>query len=170
MKILQNLDRSTEHRITFPDPVKNPNAFPATINISVLLMSCIALISFWTRTIYGAWFQQLWCHSATLMIHTLRSISALNQQLNNVEQTHIRCSLHYERWTVKGRDCASVLYSFKEITYRTDEWTKQMLGLKSWVISGSPEQGMELHFLWWTVIVCKCSYLFHLFDLYCLLV
>ena len=28
LKILQNLDRSTEKRITFPDPVKNPNAFP----------------------------------------------------------------------------------------------------------------------------------------------
>ena len=40
------LDRSTENRITFPDPVENPNAFPATINISVLLMSRIALISF----------------------------------------------------------------------------------------------------------------------------
>ena len=52
----------------------------------------------------------------------------------------------------------------------TDEWTKQLLRLKSWVISGSPEQWMELHLLWWTVIVSKCSYLFHLFDFYCLLV
>ena len=43
------------------------------------------------------WFQQLLCHSATLMIHTLCSISTVNQQLNNLEQTHIRCSLHYER-------------------------------------------------------------------------
>ena len=33
-------------RIKFPDSVKNPNKFPATINISVLLMSSIALISF----------------------------------------------------------------------------------------------------------------------------
>ena len=32
--------------ITFPDPVKNPNAFRATINIPVLLISSIALISF----------------------------------------------------------------------------------------------------------------------------
>ena len=89
----------------------------------------------------------------TLMIHTLCSISTLNQQLDNLEQTHIRCSLHYKRWTVKGRNCASVLHSFKKITYRTDEWTKQLLRLKSWVISGSPEQWMELHLLWWTVIV-----------------
>ena len=170
LKIQQNLDRSTENRITFPDPVKNPNAFPATINISVLLMSCIALISLWTRTIFATWFQQHFCHSATLMIHTLCSISNLNQQLNNLEQTHIWCSLHYERWTVKRRDCASVLHFFKEITYRTDKWTKQLLRLKSWVISGSPEQWMELHLLWWTVIVSKCSYLFHLFDFYCLLV
>ena len=57
----------------------------------------------------------------TLMILTLCSISTLNQQLNNLEQTHIRCSLHYELRTVKGRDCASVLHFFKEITYRTDE-------------------------------------------------
>ena len=59
---------------------------------------------------------------------------------------------------------------FQKITYRTDEWTKQLLRLKSWVISGSPEQWMELNLLWWTVIVSKCSYLFHLFDFYCLLV
>ena len=91
------------------------------------------------------------------MIDTLCPISILNQQLTNLEETHIRCSLHYERWTVKGRDCASALHSFKEITYRTDEWTKQLLRLKSWVISGSREQWMELHRLWWTVIVFKCS-------------
>ena len=125
--------------------VKNPNAFPATINIPVLLMSSIALISFWTRTIYGTWFHQLPCHSATLMIHTLCSISTLNQQLNNLEQTQIRCSLHYEQWTVKRRDCASALHSFEENTNRTDEWTKQLLRLKSWVISGSRQQRMELH-------------------------
>ena len=149
--------------------MKNPNAFPATINIPVLLMSSIALISFWTRTIYGSWFQQLLCHSATRMIHALCSISTLKQKLNNLERTHIRCSLHCERWTVKGRDCASALQSFKEVTYRTDERTKQLLRLKSWVISGSQEQWMELHRLWRTVIVSKCSYLFHLFDFYFLL-
>ena len=168
LELLQKLDRSSENGITFPDPVKNPNAFPATINMPVLLMSSISLISFWTRTIYGTWFQQLLCHSATLMIHTLCSISTLNQQLNNLEQTQIRCSLNYERWTVKGRDCASALRSFKEITYRTDEWTKQLLSLNSWVISASREQWMELHRLWWTVIVIKCSYLYHLFDFCCL--
>ena len=149
---------------------ENPNAFAATINIPVLLISSIALISFWTRTIYGTWFQQLLCHSATIMVHTLCSISTLNQQLNNLEQTHIRCSVHYEWWTVKGRYCVSVLHSFKEIIYRMDEGTKQLLRLKSWVISGGPEQWMELNFLWWTVIVSKCSYLIHLFDFYCLLV
>ena len=97
LKLLQKSDRSNENGITFPDPVKNPNAFPATINISVLLMSSIALISFRTCTIYGTWFQQLLCHSATLRIQTLNSISTLNQQLNNLEQTQIRCSLQYER-------------------------------------------------------------------------
>ena len=57
---------------------------------------------------------------------------------------------------------------FQKNTYRTNEWTKQLLRLKSWVISGSREQWMELHRLWWTVIVFKCSYLFHLFDFCCL--
>ena len=159
----------TENGFTFPDSVKSLNAFLATINISVLLTSSILIISSWICTIYGTWFQQPLCHSATLMIHTLYSISTLNQHLNNLEKTHIRCSLHCERWTEKGRDCASSLLSFSKITYRTDEWTKQLLRLKSWVISGSREWCMELHFLWWIVIVSKCSYLFHLFDFYCLL-
>ena len=46
LKILQNLDRSNENRINFPDPVKNPNVFPASSNISALLINSIALISF----------------------------------------------------------------------------------------------------------------------------
>ena len=46
LKLLQKSDRSTENGITFPDPVKNPSACPATINISVLFMSSIALKSF----------------------------------------------------------------------------------------------------------------------------
>ena len=103
-------------------------------------------------------------------IDTLNPISTLKQQLNNLKQTHIRCSHHCERWTVKVRDCASALRSFKEITHRTAEWTKQLLRLKSWVISESPEQWMEIRRLWWTVIAFKCSYMFQLFDFYCLLV
>ena len=112
---------------------------PVTIGITVLLMSSITLISFWTRAICGTWFQQLLCHSILLLIGTLCPISTLNQKLTNLEQTHIRCSLHCEGWTVKGRDCASVLHSFNGITYQTDEWTKQLLRLKSWRIEWSLE-------------------------------
>ena len=133
-------------------------------------MISIALKPLWTRTISKTWSQQLLCHSTTLMTDTLCPMSTLKQQLTDLEQTHIWCSLHCEGWIVKGRDCASALQSFKEITYRTDEWTRQFLRLKSWVIYGNPEQWMEFCRLWWTVIVFKCSYLFHLFDFYCLLV
>ena len=48
--------------------------------------------------------------------------SSLNQQLTNLEQTHNRRFLHCERWTVKGRACASALHSFKKLlTRRTSE-------------------------------------------------
>ena len=166
LKLLRKSERPTENGITFPDPVKNPIAFPVTIGITVLLMSSITLISFWTRTNYRTWFQRLLCHSTLLMIDTLCPISTLNQQLTNLEQAHIRCSFHCEGWTVKRRDCASALHSFNEITYQTEEWTKLLLRLKSWVISGNPERWMEFRRLWWTVIVFKCSHLFHLFDFY----
>ena len=170
MKLLQKTERSTDNGITFPDLVEKPSAFPVTIGITVLLMSSITLISFWTRSIYGTWFQQLLCHSITVLIDTLCPISTLNHQLTNLEQTRIRCSLHCEGCIVKGKDCASALHSFNEITYQTDEWTKQFLRLKSWVISGSLERWMEFHRLWWTVIVFGCSYLFQLLDLFSLLV
>ena len=107
---------STENGITFPDPVNNPNEFPVPIGITVLLMSSITLTFFWTRKTHGTRFQQLLCHSITLMIATLCPISTLNQQLTNLEQTLIRCSHHCEGWTIKGRDCASALHSFDEIT------------------------------------------------------
>ena len=134
------------------------------------MISGITLTSFWTRTIYWTWFQQLFCHWITLMIDTLCPINTLNQQLTNLEQTHIRCSLPCEGWTVKGKDCASALHFFNEITYHTDKWKKQLLWLKSWVISGNPERWMEVRRLWWTVIVFKCSHLFQLFEFFCLLV
>ena len=92
--------------------------------------------------------------------YSMSTISTLNHQVTNLEQTHIRCSLQCERWTVKGRDCASALHSFNEITYQRDEWTKQLLMLKSWVISGNPEHWMEFRRLWWTLIVFKCRYFF----------
>ena len=129
-------------------------------------MRSIDLISFWTRTLYSTWFKRLLCHSTTIMIDTLYLNSTLNQTLTKLEQTHIRCFLLCEQWTVKLRD----LHSFKGITYRTDERTKQFPRLKSWVISGNPQQWMEFRRLWWTVIFFKCSYLLQLFDFYCLLV
>ena len=170
LSTLKLLQKSTENGLIFPDIVKNPSTFPVTIGITVLLMRSITLISFWTRTISGTWFQQLLSHSITLMIDTLCPISTPNQQLTNPEQTHIRCSLHCEGWTVKGMECASALHSFNEITYQTDEWTKQLLRLKSWVISGNPERWREFRRLWWTVLVFKWGHLFHLIHFYCLLV
>ena len=169
LKLLQKSDRSTENGITIPDPVKNPCAFPLTINKIVLLKSSINIITFWIRTIYGTWFQQLLYHSTILMIDTLCPISTLNQQLTNLEQTLFQCSFRWEGWTVKGKDCASVSQPSNEITYQTDEWTKQLQRLKNWVISGNLYQWMKYHRLWWTVVVIMCSYLLQLFNFYCLL-
>ena len=70
---------------------------------------------FWTRTISETWFQQHLCHSTTLKTGTLWSITTLNQQLTDLEQTHILYSPHCERWTEEGRDFASASHSFKEI-------------------------------------------------------
>ena len=166
LKLLQKTERSAENGITIPDPVncEKSKCIPSNDRHNCFIDEQHNLISFWTRTIYGTWFQQLSCHSITLMIDTLCPISTLNQQLTNLEQTHIRCSLLCEGWTVKRSDCASALHSFNEITYQTDEWTKQLLRLKSWVISGNPERWMEFRRLWWTVIVFKCSQLLHLSD------
>ena len=86
------------------------------------------------------------------MVDTLCPISTLNQQITNLERTHIRWSLHCERWTVKGKDCASAMHSFKEINYRTDEWTKQLLQFNSWMISRNPEQWMKFRRLWWSYL------------------
>ena len=79
------IKQTTENGNTFLDPVKNASAFQVTIGLTVSLINSITLISFWIRTIYGTWFQQLLCQSITLMIHNLCSISTLNQQLNNLE-------------------------------------------------------------------------------------
>ena len=145
MKLPQKSNGSTENAITIPDLVKDPSALPTTINIGVLLMSSIPLISLQNRTVYGTRFQQLLCHSTTLLIETLCPLSTINQQLINLEQTHIRliCSLSCKHWTLRARDCASALRSSKKITYWRDEWPKQLLRLKNWMISINSEQGSD---------------------------
>ena len=169
LKLLQKLYRSAENGITFPILWKTQGIPSSDQHNFFCWAGSITLISFWTRTIYRTWFQQLSCHSTILMIDTLCPISTLDQQLTNLEPTHIRCSLHCEGWTVKWRNCASALHSFNEITYQADEWRKQLLRLKNWLISGNPEQWMEFYSLWWTVIAFKCSCLLQLFDFFCLL-
>ena len=82
----------------------------------------------------GTWFQHLLCHSRTLMIDTLCPISTLNHRLTNLEQIHIRCSLHCERWTVKGRDCTSVLHFFNKVPTR---WTSERNSCYGWRVEWS---------------------------------
>ena len=56
---LQKSDRSPENRISFPEPLKNPSAFPVTTNITVWLLNTIARKTVWTPTIYRFKFKQL---------------------------------------------------------------------------------------------------------------
>ena len=98
------------NEITCADPMKNPIVFQASINMTVLLMSNIPLRSSWIQTKYRTWSRQLLCHSTTLIIEILCPISTLNQQFTNIEQTHIQCSLHSERWKVACKDWASALH------------------------------------------------------------
>ena len=125
----------------------------SSYNSRVLLMNCVPLRSFWTRIFYGTWIQQLLIRSTTLRIRTLCQMGTLKLQLNNLEDIYIQCSLHCERWTLKGRDFASLLHSCRKITYRTVELRKQSLQLKSWLTFGSMEHWMEFHRLWWTLVV-----------------
>ena len=164
-------DRSTENRFSFPEPLKNASAFPVTTNINCIIVehhssnNCLNPYNLWDQ-IQAA----LLPPNHTNDRDILCPISTLNQQLTILEQTHIRCSLVCERWRVEIGDWTSALHSFKKTTYPTVEWTKQLLLLKSWVISEIPEHWMETHCLWWAVIVITCSNLFHSFDLYWLLV
>ena len=106
--------------------------------------------------------------------HTNDRYSLSNQSPQQTTHQHrtnsypVFSSLRRMDSQTKGLHSTSVLHSYNEITYQADEWTKQLQRLKSWVISGNPEQWMEFRRLWWTVIVFKCSYLFHLFDFCCL--
>ena len=72
--------------------------------------------------------------------------------------------------TKVGQQNEVVCILSEKTTYWMEEWTKQLRRWKSWLFSGNPEQMMEVHRLWWTVIVFKCIYFFQLFDFYCLLV
>ena len=135
---------------------EKPKCIPSNDQQNCSLISSIPLLPFWTRTIYETWIQQLLHYSTTLLISTLRQIGTLKQQLANLEQYWNRYFLPCVKWTVKGRDCTSVLHFSKHITYRTDAWTKQV---KIWVTSGNQEQWMAFHRSWWAVVF-KRSYLF----------
>ena len=73
----------------------------------------------WTCTIYGTWFQQLLCHSTALMIENLCPISTLDQQLTNLEQTHIRVFSSF--WMMDSkRKTLSVSFAFFRRNYLPD--------------------------------------------------
>ena len=167
LKLLQKSNRSTENGFTIPDLLKNPGTFSATINITNLIMSSLSPKTFWTLKKDVQWFQKLLCQTTTLMIEALCPITNLNQHLTNLEDSY---PMFYALWTMdskkKGLRVSSVFFQSNS----TVEWTKQLLRFKSWVISGSREQRMEFRRLWWFVVLIKYSFLFQLFDFYCLLV
>ena len=147
---------------------EKPSAFPVTINITVLLISSITQISFWTNTIYGTWFQHLLCHSTTLRIDTLCPIGTLNHQLTHPVQTHIWCSLHWERWTVNGGIASELCFLLAKLLNRR---TSERNSCYGWRIEWHLEirnNGWKYTGLRWTVIASKCSFLLQLFDFYCL--
>ena len=167
LKLLQKSDGSTENRCKIPDLSKNPSALSATINITVLIMSSISLKYFPTFKNNGEWFQQLLCQTTTLMIEALCPITTLNQLLTNLEDSY---PMFYALWTMESKRKGLRVSSAFFQSNSTVEWTKQLLRFKSWVISGSREQRMEFRRLWWFVVLIKYSFLFQLFDFYCLLV
>ena len=73
------------------------------------------------------------------------------------------------RTTDNKRKGLRVSFAFFQRSYSPDGGVNETNATVE-VLSGSPEQWMEFHRLWWTVIVFKCSYLFQLFDFFCLLV
>ena len=122
LKLLQKSSRSTENRITFSRSCEKPKCLPGNnqLNCSIdeHFISNIFLnpYNFWDMV------------PAALMSfsHTNDRYSMSNhhpQPTTHQPRTNSYpvCSLHCERWTVKGRDCASALLSFKENTHRTDE-------------------------------------------------
>ena len=68
--------------------------------------------------------QQLLCQSTTLLIGITCPISILKQKLTYLERIFTLFSLRCHLCIVHRKDCASVLRSFKNITYRTDERKK----------------------------------------------
>ena len=91
----------TRERNYIPRYCEKPKGIPSNDHHNYFFLSSITLISFRTHTNHGTWFQRLLCHPNTLMINTLCPVSTINHQFTNLEQTHFRCSLHCERWTVK---------------------------------------------------------------------
>ena len=153
LKFLHRSKRSTENGKTIADLAKNPSASQITISITVALLRSIPLECFWTRRFFGTWIQQPIWHSTTLLVRTLKSTSILKKTTHQLRKYFIRCFIQCDHWTVKRRDCASTVHSFETNSKRTDKWTKQLLWLKNWVIFGNPEQWLEIHYLWWPVVV-----------------
>ena len=127
-------------------------------------------IFFWTPRIFGMWIQQLLHHSTTPLIGIfLRPFIDLKKQFTILSR-HIWCSPHCDRCTLKEGGCVSPLNSLRRITYSTDEWTKQMLRLKSWELLGILEPLMKFLRLWCAVVVLKWNHFLWVLQIYCLLV
>ena len=167
LKLLRKSDRSTENWTAFPDLVKNPSAFPSPINITVLLMSSIPVKSFWIRAINGARFQQLLCHSTTLVIETLSS--PYPQPTPHQPRTDSYLVFSSLRTIDSERKGLHVSFSFFQKNYLPDGRVRETVAtveeLSDFWKSGA-QQWMHFCRLWWVVIVHMCNFLFQLFDIY----
>ena len=121
LKLQRKSDKSTKNGVTFPDPVKNPSAFPVAININVFIEEKHNSDIFLNP-------DNLWdiVPAAPMSLnHTNDGYSMSNmypQPTTHPPRTDsYPVFLHCEGCTVKRRDCASALHFFKEITYQTDK-------------------------------------------------
>ena len=148
LNVIEKSNLSTEDWQNSPDLVKTSVASQVTINLTVLSMRSVPLTSFQTLVYSGLWIQQLPGNSTALQLRIQWPFSIFKAQLTNLKQNHNRYPFHYDRMIVK-RKKVRVCFTFcKEITYRTDDLTKQLLRLQNWVICGKTEQKMEIISFW----------------------
>ena len=91
---------------------------------------------------YNLWdgIKQLFWHSNTLKIGTLCPISILNRRHLEIERTFFAVFIIAKEGQWKEVIARQFCILSKKIAHRTDEWTTQLLRLRSWVIFGSSEQ------------------------------
>ena len=167
-KLIQKPSVQTENANILPDPVKTTHLSKVIFNATVTRKRALHLTSLWIPENHETRIQQLLCHPIKLLIRIFwifKNPQTLAQKRKVIIYPELS-SVRLMEIKKKEQRINFAFFGRKDLQHR--RVNVKIATWESWLVTGSPEQGLE--FCRFprtpTVIICRCKCLFLLPDFY----